>query len=62
MNRKYSTEKVIESMKNYNCSNLKHDIYLFNYRNKIIEDLEQIFNLNLNEKYRKLSSIKKILN
>lgn len=60
--RKYSTEKVIESIKNYNCSNLKHDIYLFNYRDKIIEDLEQIFNLNLNEKYRKLSSIKKILN
>ena len=62
MDRKYSTEKVIESIKNYNCSNLKHDIYLFNYRDKIIGDLEKIFNLNLNEKYRKLNNIKKILN
>ena len=61
MDRKYSTEKVIESIKKYNCSNLKHDIYIFNYRDKIIEDFEQIFNINLNEKYKKLSDIKKFL-
>lgn len=61
MDRKYSTEKVIESIKKYNCSILKHDIYIFNYRDKIIEDFEQIFNINLNEKYKKLSDIKKFL-
>lgn len=60
--RKYSSEKIIDSLKKYNCSNLKYDIYHFNYRDKIIKEIEKIFNLNLNKKYNKLSEIKKILN
>lgn len=60
--RKYSSEKIIDSLKKYNCSNLKYDIYHFNYRDKIIKEIERIFNLNLNNKYNKLSEIKKILN
>lgn len=62
INRKYSSEKIIDSLKKYNCSNLKYDVYYFNYIDKIIKDLENIFNLNLNNKYNKLSEIKKILN
>lgn len=62
INRKYSSEKIIDSLKNYNCSNLKYDVYYFNYIDKIIKDLESIFNLNLSSKYNKLSEIKKILN
>lgn len=59
--RKYSSEKVIDSLKKYNCSNLKYDIYYFNYRDEIIKEIERIFNVNLNNKYNKLSEIKKIL-
>ena len=62
INRKYSSEKIIDSLKKYNCSNLKYDVYYFNYIDKIIKELESIFNLNLNNKYNKLSEIKKILN
>jgi len=62
IDRKYSSEKIIDSLKKYNCSNLKYDIYYFNYIDKIIKELELIFNLNLNNKYNKLSEIKKILN
>lgn len=61
MERKYSSEKVINSLKQYNCSNLKHDIYYFNYRDEIIKEIEKVFNINLNNKYNKLSEIKKIL-
>jgi len=64
MDRKYSSEKVINSLKQYNCSNLKHDIYYFNYRDEIIKEIEKVFNVNLNNKYNKynkLSEIKKIL-
>lgn len=62
INRKYTSEKIIESLKKYNCSNIKHDIYYFNYRDEIIKDIEKIFNLDLNNKFKKLSEIKKILN
>lgn len=62
INKKYSIEKIIDSLKKYNCSNLKHDIYFFNYRDKVIKDLEAIFKIDLNNKYRKLSEIKKVLN
>lgn len=59
--RKYSSKKIINSLKQYNCSNLKYDIYYFNYRDEIIKTIEKIFNVNLNNKYNKLSEIKKIL-
>lgn len=62
IDRKYSSEKVIDSLKKYNCSNLKYDIYYFNYRDEIIKEIEKKFNMNLNNKYNKLSEIKKILN
>jgi len=62
INRKYTSEKIIESLKKYNCSNIKHDIYYFNYRDEIIKNIERIFNLDLNNKFKKLSEIKKILN
>lgn len=62
INRKYTSEKIIESLKKYNCSNIKHDIYYFNYRDEIIKDIETIFNLDLNNKFKKLLEIKKNLN
>ena len=43
INRKYSSEKIIDSLKKYNCSNLKYDVYYFNYIDKIIKELESIF-------------------
>lgn len=61
-NRKYTSERIIESLKKYNCSNIKYDVYYFNYRDEIIKDIETIFNLDLNNKFKKLSEIKKILN
>ena len=61
INRKYSSKKIINSLKKYNCSNLKYDVYYFNYIDEIIKEIEKIFNINLNNKYNKLTEIKKIL-
>ena len=61
-NRKYSTDSIINSLKNYTSSNLEHDIYLQNYTNEIIKDLSNIYNVDLSRKYLTLSEIKKILN
>ena len=59
---KYSNHYVIESLRNYESTNIEHDIYLQNFRNDVIKDLESIFNVDLSRKYLTLSEIKKILN
>lgn len=61
-NRKYSTRKMIDSLKKFNSTNIEHDIYLQNFSNDVIKNFEEIFNLNLSRKYLTLSEIKKILN
>lgn len=60
LDRKYSPDKIIESIRNYTSSHIEHDIYKQNNYNDIIEELSNIYNLNLNKKYRTLSEIKKI--
>ena len=60
--RKYSTNSIINSLKNYTSNNLEHDIYLQNFTNEIIKDLSNIYNIDLSRKYLTLSEIKKILN
>lgn len=60
--RKYSSEKVINSLKQYTSTNIEHDIYIQNFRNDIIMELEKVFNIDLSRKYLTLSEIKKIIN
>lgn len=62
LNRKYSNEYVIDSLRKYSSTNIEHDIYLQDFRNDVIKDFERIFNINLSRKYLTLSEIKKILN
>ncbi len=61
-NRKYSTRKMIDSLKKFNSINIEHDIYLQNFYNDIINDFEKIFDISLSRKYLTLSEIKKNLN
>lgn len=56
---KYSNSYIIDSLRKYNSTNLEHDIYLQNFRNDVIKDIENIFNINLSRKYLTLSEIKK---
>lgn len=62
LNHKYSNAYIIDSLRKYNSTNIEHDIYLQNFRNNVIKDIEDIFNINLSRKYLTLSEIKKILN
>ncbi len=62
LNRKYSNEYVIDSLLKYNSTKIEHDIYLQDFRNDVIKDLEKICNIDLSRKYLTLSEIKKILN
>ena len=62
LDKKYSNSYIIDSLKNYNSTKIEHDIYLQNFRNDVIQDIERIFNIDLSRKYLTLSEIKKILN
>ena len=62
LNKKYSPNKIINSLKNYTSIHIEHDIYKQSNYNDIIEELSNKYNLNLDKKYRTLSEIKKILN
>lgn len=62
LNKKYSNEYVINSLFKYNSTKIEHDIYLQDFRNDVIKDLEVIFDIDLSRKYLVLSEIKKILN
>ena len=62
LERKFSPDKIVNSLKSYTSSKIEHDIYLQNNYDDIIECIDNIYNLNLDKKYRTLSEIKKILN
>lgn len=62
LGRKFSPDKIINSLKKYTSSNIEHDIYLQNNYDDIIEKINELYNLDLDKKYRTLSEIKKILN
>jgi len=61
LNNKYSFIKIIESIKSCTCTNLEHDVYVQNFRNEVIVELEKAFNIDLSKKYITLSKIKKLL-
>lgn len=60
-NRKYSTEKIVDSLKKLTSSNIEHDIYMQNFRNEVLKDLELIYQVNLSKKYLTLSKILEII-
>ena len=61
LGNKYSVDKIIESTKNYNCTNLDTNIFQFVYRDEIIDEISKEFGVNLNKKYQAKEEIKKIL-
>lgn len=61
LERKYSPQQIIESLKKYNSINIEHDIYMQSNFSDIIKSLNSIYNLDLDKKYKTLSNIKKIL-
>ena len=62
LSKKYSNSYIIDSLRNYDSTKIEHDIYLQNFRNDVIKDIEQTCNIDLSRKYLTLSEIKKILN
>lgn len=61
LDKKYSTKRIIEALKNFNCRKIEHDIYLNSYNSKIINELFDINNTDLTSKFLLLKKIKNFL-
>ena len=62
LNNKYSFKKIIETVRNYTSSHVEHDVYLQEFRNDVVKDIENVFSIDLSKKFLTLSQIKKIFN
>ncbi len=54
----YSPKQIIDSLKKYSSTKIEYDIYLHDFRDNIIENLEVIYNMDLSKKYLPLKDIK----
>ena len=61
LNKKYSVEKILESLRKCNCYNIEENIYRFNYYDEVLADISSIINIKYSLKNRTLQDIKKIL-
>lgn len=61
LEHKYSVDRMIDSLKKYNCTHIDKNIYKFLYNDEIIDDISKVFNVDLNKKYKTRESIKKLI-
>ena len=61
LDRKYSTEKIIESLKKANVVLLEMNKYKAVYYDEVLEDIDAVLHTKLNKKYISLSGIKKMI-
>lgn len=59
--KKYSTEKIVESLKKSNVSLLEMNMYQAIYYDEVLEILDKTFGTALDKKYLRLEEIKKII-
>ena len=61
LENKYSFNKILQTIRSYTSSALEHDIYHQTFANDVIQDIGNIYNIDLQRKYMTLSEIRKIL-
>ncbi len=59
LNNKYSITKMIDSLKNCNCTNVDQNYYLFDYYDEVLQDIGTAINIDFSTKIRTLQQIKK---
>ena len=61
LDKKYSVEKILESLKKCNCQNLEENIYRFNFYDTVLKDVGNVIDVDFSFKNRTLQDIKKNL-
>lgn len=59
--RRYSVEKIIECLNKIACSNEQDNLYLFDYRSEISDDIGNVLGIDFTRKRLRLAEIKNIL-
>ncbi len=60
LQNKFSCQQIINSLKNYSCSNIKGEYYMFDYFDDCVSEISNIFGVELNSQFKTLSEIKKL--
>lgn len=61
LKEKYTVEKIIRSLKKYNCVNIGSNKYMFTCYDEIIDDCSKEFHIELDKKYRTRREIRHLL-
>lgn len=61
LNEKYTTKQIRHALRNYSCSYLDQNYYMFDYRDKVLDEFGRIYGWDLTKKYMSQGEIKKIL-
>ena len=61
LDKKYSVEKILDSLKQCNCSHIENNYYLFNFFDDVLKDVGNAVSIDFFRKYIRLQEIKKIL-
>ena len=59
LNGKHSISKIINSLKKCSCTNVDQNYYLFDYYDKVLQDISLVTNIDFSTKIRTLQQIKK---
>ena len=61
LGNKYSIEKILDSLRDCNCSHIENNYYLFNFFDTVLKDIGDVVDIDFSKKYMRLQDIKKIL-
>jgi len=60
LNNKYTIEKILNSLRSVSCTHVDANHYVFDYADEVTDDINDVFNLNIGQKFMTLGEIKKI--
>jgi transposase len=61
LDRSFSITRILESLRNAECTHLKQNYYLFDYYDEVLEQMEKEFHIPFSNRIQSLGEIKKIL-
>lgn len=61
LDKKYSIEKILETLKQCNCSHIENNYYLFSFFDDVLKDIGNAVSIDFSSKYMRLQEIKNIL-
>jgi transposase len=59
--RLFSTFELLDSLRKYTCCHVSENVYNFHYTDEVIHQIEKVFDVDLNKRFRKRGEIKKII-